>query len=63
MAQEAEAIILQQAIRRSIQPAYTLTACGCCHNCSASVPAGSTFCDVDCRDDWSRRNPSPPRAA
>lgn len=29
---------------------------GKCHNCSASVPNGHRFCDVDCRDDWQLRN-------
>lgn len=31
------------------------TPCGACYNCEASVPPGACFCDVDCRDDYSRR--------
>jgi cytochrome c553 len=61
MAQEAEALILQQAMRRASHPAHILTACGRCHNCDASVPPGTAFCDQDCRDDWQRRNPTPKR--
>lgn len=29
--------------------------CGLCYNCEASVPQGSCFCDVDCRDDYQKR--------
>ena len=32
-----------------------LLSIGECHNCGASVPVGRLFCDVDCRDDWQRR--------
>lgn len=33
-----------------------LPATGECHNCGASVAEGHRFCDVDCRDDWQKRN-------
>ena len=41
------------AARRPVDPAPI--ACGECHNCSATVPPGATFCDADCRDDWQAR--------
>jgi hypothetical protein len=63
MAQEAEYLILQQALRLAKLQPNTLTACGRCHNCDASVPPGTHFCDQDCRDDWQRRNPTPKHVA
>lgn len=29
--------------------------CGVCYNCGEALPADHRFCDVDCRDDWEKR--------
>lgn len=29
--------------------------CGACHFCGETVARGVRFCDIDCRDDWERR--------
>lgn len=31
-----------------------LIATGRCYNCEEHVPAGQTFCDADCRDDYEK---------
>lgn len=31
---------------------------GECFNCSEALAPPCLFCDVDCRDDWQRRNPN-----
>lgn len=61
MAQEEEARLLQQALSMARRPSlhHAPAPCGRCHNCDASVPPGATFCDLDCRDDWVKRNPVP----
>lgn len=32
-----------------------LTPCSRCHNCGAAVLSKHLFCDVDCRDDFEKR--------
>lgn len=54
-AQDREMLDRVLAIQAAAVPA--LTAVGVCHNCDASVPPGAKFCDIDCRDDWQKRNP------
>lgn len=31
-----------------------------CHNCGEAVLADAKFCDVDCRDDWEKREKNRP---
>lgn len=61
-AQEREQIDRERAIAAArSRPA--MLPCGQCYNCQGSVPDGSLFCDVDCRDDWTvRRNAEVRRA-
>lgn len=33
----------------------TLSACGKCHNCDEPLAVNILFCDVDCRDDFEKR--------
>lgn len=54
-AQSAEALHLSLSIAKCRRSAPTIPACGRCHNCQASVPAGVLFCDADCRDDYQTR--------
>lgn len=30
--------------------------CGACLNCDEPLPLGELYCDVDCRDDYNKRN-------
>jgi hypothetical protein len=52
--QEEKAREVALAEVRSRKPSLVLT--GFCHNCDEMVRTGMYFCDVDCRDDWQKRN-------
>lgn len=54
IASDREELDRSLAIMAARKPMMLAT--GECHNCGASVPSGAKFCDVDCRDDWERRN-------
>jgi len=56
LASDRELLDTEQAIAAARRPIeHVPVACGECHNCGATVQAGATFCDVDCRDDWQAR--------
>ena len=55
LAQEVEALLLQRAMQNARVSSAPLIACGQCHNCDAIIPPGMLFCDIDCRDDHSKR--------
>jgi predicted nucleic acid-binding Zn ribbon protein len=48
---DREDIIREQAIADVRRRKAELPAIGFCHYCSEPVPAGSRFCDADCRDE------------
>lgn len=45
------------AVRERAASKPALIHIGACHNCDAVVDEPLLFCDVDCRDDWQKRNP------
>ena len=58
LAQPAEAMHLQRALAAARAQHPPLIPCHRCHNCEASLPVGTLFCDTDCRDDYQRRTTS-----
>lgn len=53
-AQQREELERELAIRQHACHESALPAVGACHYCSATVPAGSRFCDRDCMADWQK---------
>lgn len=45
---------LDQRIALSHRKEGALKQIGCCYNCSEALAAG-LFCDIDCRDDYEKR--------
>ncbi|MDT3707440.1 MAG: hypothetical protein ROZ09_11480 [Thiobacillus sp.] len=35
----------------------SMPAVGACYNCGEEIGRGLVFCDIDCRDDFQKRNP------
>ena len=51
-ATRSEELIHQHNIAAVRRRKAELPAVGFCHYCSEPVPAGSRFCDADCRDEY-----------
>ena len=49
---DREDIIREQAIAAVRRRSKELAPIGFCYYCSEQVPAGSRFCDADCRDEY-----------
>lgn len=45
----------ERAIAAARASSAALPFVGACYNCDSIVPDGHRFCDIDCRDDWERR--------
>lgn len=54
-AEQMEALV---GVGARAKPWDLLPFTGKCHNCEEGVAAGAKFCDVDCREDWTKRRES-----
>ena len=53
-----EELMRERALEAARKVKPTIWPTGYCHNCDEFLRSGDhLFCDVDCRDDWQKRQP------